>query len=115
MNTLKDLGDTVVKSGAWKRLVNPSASRGQTQWPKSNADLERIGVRFDYDGQVTHGGTTYHKYQCQPNAGKIPSSIKTWRESNGGTHAVMTSIFIKKDGSKEEVKAAIDEGVKQIS
>ena len=115
MKALKNLGDTVVRSGAWKKLADPSASRGNTEWPKSKADLEKIGVRLDYDGQITQGGTIYHKYQCQPNAGKIPSSIKDWRESHGGTHAVMASIYVKKDGSKEEVKAAIDEGVKRIS
>ena len=93
----------------------PKREQGKTEWPKSKADLENIGVRLDYDGQVTQGGTIYHKYQCQPNAGKVPSSIKDWRQANGGTHAVMTSIYVKKDGSKEDVKAAIDEGVKKVS
>lgn len=60
-------------------------------------------------------GATYHKYQCQPNAGNIPSSIKDWREANGGTHAVMTSIYIKPDSTKEEVEAVINEAVKGIS
>lgn len=115
MKALINLGDTVVKSGAWKKLVNPSASRGKTEWPKSKADLEKIGVRLDYDGQVIQEGVTYHKYQCQPNAGKVPSSIKDWRESNGGTHAVMASVYVKKDGTKEEVQAAIDQAVKKVS
>ena len=115
MKALKNLGDTVVKSGAWKKLANPSASRGKTEWPKSKADLEKIGVRLDYDGQVTQSGIAYHKYQCQPNAGKVPSSIKDWREANGGSHAVMASIYVKKDGTREEVKAAIDQGVKKVS
>lgn len=115
MKALKNLGDTVVKSGAWKKLADPSASRGKTEWPKSKADLEKIGVRLDYDGPVDQNGVTYHKYQCQPNAGKVPSSIKDWREANGGTHAVMTSIYVKKGANKEEVQAAIDQGVKKVS
>lgn len=56
----------------------------------------------------------YHKYQCKPNAGRIPSSVREWREANGGTHAVMASILIKKDGTKEDVQTAVDEAVKTV-
>lgn len=30
------------------------------------------------------------------NNGKIPSTIKRWRDNNGGTHAVMTDMYIPK-------------------
>ncbi|EER41640.1 conserved hypothetical protein [Histoplasma capsulatum var. duboisii H88] len=114
MRALKELGESVARGGFWTKLVNPSVGRGKTAWPTAPADQVRIGVRFDYDGEVTINGVVHHKYQCQPNAGKIPSSIKTWRDANGGTHSVMTSIFIKKDGTKEEVQQAIDEALKSI-
>lgn len=85
---LKKLPQTVISSGAWQKLANPGANRGGTEWPKKPADLERIGVRFDYGGEVTIDGVVHHKYQVQPNAGKIPSSLKKIRdESKKGTHA----------------------------
>jgi len=80
-----------------KKFFLPTASRGKTVWPKTAAELLRYGVRWDYDGVVTkEDGKEYHKYQLQPNAGKIPSSIKQWRDKNGGTHAVMTTLYIPK-------------------
>lgn len=114
MRALKSLSDTIVRGNAWKKFVDPTVSRGKTIWPKSQAELERIGVRFDYDGEVTQDGVVYHKYQCQPNAGKVPSSVREWREGNGGTHAVMASFLIKKDGTKEDVQNAVDEAIKGI-
>lgn len=78
-----------------KKFFEPTVNRGQTVWPKSPADLLRYGVRWDYDGVVTKDdGKEYHKYQLQPNAGKIPSSIRLWRDANGGTHAVMATLYI---------------------
>jgi hypothetical protein len=35
-------------------------------------------------------------------------------EENGGTHAVMGSIFVKKDGTEEDVEAGIQEGLDEI-
>lgn len=73
-------------------------------------------MRYDYDGEVTKGGLECHKYNVQPNAGiDVPSSIKRWREKNGGTHSVMTSVYVKKDGSKEDVEKALEEAHKEIS
>lgn len=61
---------------------------------KTQADLLKCGVRWDYDGVVKKDdGEEYHKYQLQPNAGKIPSSIKQWRDKNGG---MMTNLYIPK-------------------
>ena len=58
----------------WHKLTEPSVDRGRTTFPRKPADQERLGVRFDYDGEDTGiGGTVYHKYQIQVNAGdKIP-------------------------------------------
>lgn len=78
--------------------------RGGTTFPKAQKDLENLGIRWDYDGEVTESGTVYNKFQVQPNAGKVPSTISNWRDSNGGTHAVMGTMFVKKDGTKESVK-----------
>ena len=39
--------------------------------------------------------------------GDIPSTIKNWRDANGGTHAVMANVYVKKDGTQEDVKAAL--------
>jgi hypothetical protein len=59
---------------------------------KTPADLLRYGVRWNYDGIVKkEDGKEYHKYQLQPN-GKIPSSVKQWRDKNGGTLGTLNRI-----------------------
>ena len=51
----------------------------------------------------------------QPNAGtKIPSSIKQWREKNGGTHAVMANVYVKKDGTKEDAQTSLENAINQV-
>src|SRR5258708_21645330 len=69
-----------------------------------------------YVGEFERGeGVTYHKYEMQPNGGDdIPTSIKNWRNKNGGTHAVMVEVFVRKDGTKEDVEAALEAAHKQI-
>ncbi|KAH8589056.1 hypothetical protein B0O99DRAFT_692931 [Bisporella sp. PMI_857] len=52
-------------------------------------------------------------YSARPNAGKVPTSIENWRK-NGGTHAVMGSIFVKKGGTQEKVEAGVKEGLDEI-
>lgn len=86
-------------------------------WEDGLAKVSSMSCResaFGYDGEVTEGGVVYHKDQCQPNAGRIPSSVREWREANGGTYAVMASILIKKDGTKEDVQSAVDDVVKKF-
>jgi len=52
----------------------------------------------------------------QPNAGNdIPSTIKNWRDANGGTHAGMANVLAKKDGTKEDVEAALEEAHKGVT
>ncbi|RLL94955.1 hypothetical protein CFD26_103780 [Aspergillus turcosus] len=77
---------------------------GKTVWPKGKDNQETIGIRYDYDGEVTPDDGIYHKFQIQPNAGKIPSTFKTWRDKNGGTHKVMATAFVKTDFTKDDVK-----------
>lgn len=68
-------------------------------------DAERLQrVRWDYSGEIKRGDTVYHKFKLQPNAGKVPSTIKNWRDANGGTHAIMADVYVKKDGTKEDVE-----------
>ena|SRR2546421_9089972 len=98
----------------WKKLTNVSVGRGKTAFPKASKDLKNLGVRLDYDGHVDRDGMTYNKFQMQPNAGKIPSTIKDWRDKNGGTHAVMTAVFIKDQGTKDDVKEGIDTARKEF-
>lgn len=94
-------------SKVWEKLRKPTVARGKTQWPKTQSDLENQGVRFDYDGIIEENGQIYHKYQVQPNAGKIPSSWKEWRDKNGGTHAVIGTVKIKQDATKDEVDSVL--------
>lgn len=95
-------------SNIWKKLINPTVGGGGTQWPKSTSDLESHGIRFDYDGDVEENGETYHKYQVQPNAGKIPSTWKAWRDKNGGTHSVIGTLKDKKGATKADVEDALN-------
>jgi hypothetical protein len=93
---------------AAKKFANVSVNRGKTVYPKAPKDLENLGIRWDYDGEVEHNGTIYNKFQIQPNAGKVPSTIREWREKNGGTHAVMGVMYVKKGGSVDDVAAGWD-------
>jgi hypothetical protein len=93
---------------AAKKFANVSVNRGKTVYPKAPKDLENLGIRWDYDGEVEHDGTIYNKFQIQPNAGKVPSTIREWREKNGGTHAVMGVMYVKKGGSVDDVAAGWD-------
>lgn len=106
----KNGSSALLEGNAWTKLTAPKVGRGKTAFPSSSRQQQQVGMRWDYDGEVTKDGTVYHKYQVQPNAGKIPPTIQQWRESNGGTHAVMTTIFVKKDGTKEDVEQALEEG-----
>lgn len=103
-----------VEGNVWKKFTDVSVGRGKTVYPKSSAEQERVGVRWDFDGEVTKADGVYNKFQMQPNAGKIPSSIKQWRESNGGTHAVMADALVKKGGTQDDVKKALEDAAKSV-
>jgi hypothetical protein len=103
-----------IDGNTWKKFTEVSVARGKTVFPKSSADQERVGVRWDYDGQISRLDGVYNKFQMQPNAGKIPSSIKQWREANGGTHSVMASAYVKQGGSKDDVKKGLEEAAKSV-
>lgn len=83
-------------------------------FPKGQGEQERLGVRWDYDREMTKADRPYNKFQMQPNAGKVPSSIKRWRDANGGTHAVMASAFVKKGSTKEDIQKALIEAAKSV-
>lgn len=97
----------VIKGNTWKKFADPTVGRGKTAFPKTPADKLRFGIRFDYDKVVTHEGTEYHMFKMQPNAGKIPSSIKIWRDKNG-TDAVMARVLVKKGATVDDVEEALE-------
>lgn len=99
-----------------RKFFKPTAARGKTVWPKNPADLLRYGIRWDYDGIVTHNGVDCHRYQLQPNAGKIPSTIKDWRDKNGGTHAVIAVMHIPvgTEPDSKALESAAKEGLANI-
>lgn len=92
-------------------------TRGSTAWPRESNEQEKYGVRYDYDGEQEIGGTMYHKFQMQANAGnKIPSTIKNWRsKAEHGTHDVMANVFVPVDGDKSDVEAALTRPTKEFS
>jgi len=103
---IKALITEATKGNTWQKFANPSAARGNTAYPKTNQ--EKYGIRYDYDKVVTQAdGTEYHMFKMQANAGKIPSSIKGWRDKHG-TDAVMATVLVKKGATMEEVKAALE-------
>lgn len=103
----KDVTKKAVEGNTYAKFTRPKMSRGKTAFPSDPQLQKQLGVRSDYDGEVTKGGVECHKYNVQPNAGsEIPSSIKRWREKNGGTQAIMASVYVRKDGSKVDVEKA---------
>ncbi|KAF4618167.1 hypothetical protein D9613_011659 [Agrocybe pediades] len=94
-------------NGYWRKLANPTVARGKTAFPRVSGDQEKYGIRLDYDTDVNQDGMEYHLFKMQANQGKIPSSLKTWRDKNG-TDAVMATVWVKADASKEEVEDALD-------
>lgn len=96
-----------LKGNTWQKFADPTVARGKTVYPKTSAQQERFGIRFDYDKIITQDETEYHMFKMQPNAGKIPSSIKAWRDKNG-TDAVMATVLVKKGATAEEVEAALN-------
>ena len=44
---------SLVGSAVSKKLTSVSVSRGKTAWPKAEKDLTNLGIRFDFDGEVT--------------------------------------------------------------
>jgi hypothetical protein len=107
MNKIFDKARSAAAKAA-KKFTSVSVNRGKTAYPKAPKDLENLGIRWDFDGEVEEEGTVYNKFQIQPNAGKVPSTIREWREKNGGTHAVMGVMYVKKGGSSEDVTEAWD-------
>lgn len=107
--TISDMNKVFSKASdmtasAAKKFTNVSVPRGKTTFPKAPKDLENLGLRFDFDGEVVNDGVTYNKFQVQTNSGKVPSTIKEWQKKNGGTHAVMGSMYVRKDGDASDVK-----------
>jgi len=100
MDKLFSKAEKAVSQSA-KKFTNCSVGRGLTAYPKTSKELENLGLRWDFDGEVQLDGKTFNKFQIQPNAGKVPSSIRQWREANGGTHAVMGSMYVEKGGPAE--------------
>jgi hypothetical protein len=99
---------------AAKKFTSVLVNLGKTAFPKAPKYLENLGIRWDFDGEVTQVGQVYNKFQIQPNAGKISSSIKDWRKKNGRTHAVMGTMYVKKGGSKGNVQKAFKEFKKEF-
>ncbi|EQL02630.1 hypothetical protein G6O67_003060 [Ophiocordyceps sinensis] len=95
-----------LQNNTWQKFANPVVKQGKTVFPLDGAEQERLGVRWDYAGEVTseEDQQVYHKFQLQANAGKVPAQVKNWRQANGGAHAVMATVFVKKDGTKEDVE-----------
>ncbi|KAL8934917.1 MAG: hypothetical protein Q9211_004982 [Gyalolechia sp. 1 TL-2023] len=112
--TFKNVNAKGVQGNTWKKFTQVSVARGQTAWPKSPNAQETIGVRYDFDGEVTQADGVYNKFNVQPNAGKIPSTFKAWRDENGGTHAVMTVAMVKKNGTKTDVEMALTESADAV-
>ncbi|KAF2114560.1 hypothetical protein BDV96DRAFT_577057 [Lophiotrema nucula] len=99
----------------WTKLARPTVTRGATAWPKTSTEQEKFGIRLDYDGTVTQNGVSYHKFQVQPNAGKIPTSISTWMKKNGSsTHAVMADVLVKDGATENEVEEAVENAFEDI-
>lgn len=103
--------DAILKhANGYQKLVRPSVALHKTAFPKTAADLESLGVRFDFAGTIEENGKKFHKFQVQVNAGnRIPTSWKQWRQRHEkGTHGIVATVTIPDDGTKEDVRAALN-------
>lgn len=94
-----------------KKLAKPTVTLHGTAFPKTHADCEKLGVRFDFAGTIEKAkGEKWHRFQAQVNAGsKIPSTWKEWREKHKGvTHANVATIEVADGASEDEVRAALE-------
>jgi hypothetical protein len=64
--------------------------------------------------KLTRAMVFYHKLQMQPNAGKVPPSIKEWKRKHDGSHAIMATALVKKGGTKDDVQEGLEEAVKGV-
>ena len=103
-----------MKGEVYLKFACPSACHGKTAFPNMPAALERFGIWFDYDTVVNRDGTDFHLFKMQPNKGKIPSSIKAFRDKHG-THAVMATVLVKKGANAKEVEAALNAARKEFN
>lgn len=105
----KSLTSELMSNNMWMKLVDMTVGRSLTAYLREAKMQLKLGVRFDFDKTITHeDGTEYNMFKLQANARKIPSTIQAWRDKNGGTHAVIATVLIKKNGTTDDVKAAIE-------
>ena len=94
------------KTKTWQKFMSPATARGQMAFPKKPTHQEKFGIQFDYKKVVIKDGIEYNLFKMQANLGKIPSSIKHWRDKHSRTDVTMARAYIKTDRTKVEVKAA---------
>lgn len=94
----------------WQKLIRPTVSIHKTAFPKTQSDLEKLGLRFDYAGTIEENGKKYHRFQVQVNAGgKIPMSWKDWRQRYAiGTDAIVTTLEDEVKEAFQSVEADIE-------
>ena len=83
----------------WSQESKEEVDFGSKQANAAAKKLESLGAIVYPPGKKDE--VDCHKSNLQPNAGEdIPSAIKSWRQDNGGTHKVMATVYVKKDGTK---------------
>lgn len=99
----------VMSGNGWEKLAKVTVPLHGTAFPKSSADNEKFGVRFDFAGTVERENKIFNRFQVQVNAGKIPTPWKEWRERNGkGTHGIVATVEVPQDATKDEVQEALE-------
>ncbi|KAK0466504.1 hypothetical protein IW261DRAFT_1574576 [Armillaria novae-zelandiae] len=92
-------------------LAPPAARRHfPRQWPIKSGWVSALTTT----GRSRKAARYTTSLICSPNAGKIPTSIKNWREANGGTHVVMADVYVKKDGTKADAEAALQAAIDEV-
>lgn len=61
---LRAAANRAVEGNTWTKFTKPTVNRGKTVFPKTEADLEKFGVRWDYDGDVERSKTTLSWLMC---------------------------------------------------
>ncbi|KAK7540818.1 uncharacterized protein J3D65DRAFT_691871 [Phyllosticta citribraziliensis] len=98
----------------YKKLTTVTVGPGITALPKGETKLLQWGIRLDFSREVDVDGVIHNEFKLQPNRGKIADFLARWRQHRGGTHAVIATIRVKKNGTKDDVLKGIEEGLDEM-
>lgn len=101
------------------KLTAVTVAQHKTALPSSSKDQQNIGLRADFVSEYkAPDNTVFNKFAIQPNAGSgVAPTIKEWIKQQGkkGTHSDLGHLYVKKNGTKEDVEKGFEEFTEAFS